>query len=60
MYHENPNYSDDKPVKALYLWLSVILTICAGLLLWAYLETIPYHTHLEPSGPSSSLYGPLK
>ena len=40
------------------LWPWVLALLIVTLCLWAYLEPIPYHTHLEPSGPGPSTYGP--
>jgi hypothetical protein len=42
------------------LWPYVLTGLLMALCLWAYFEPIPEHTTLEPIGPSSSLYGPLR
>lgn len=60
MYRNDPVYPDFTPVKPARLWPYVLVGLILALCLWAYFEPIPYHTTLEPIGPSSSLYGPMR
>ena len=48
------------PGKPVRLWPYVLAGIIVAMLLWAYFEPITYHTTIEPIGPRSSLYGPMR